>query len=499
MADAKLGKLFEDSALYLIGNIVRRMAAFLMIPLYTRVLSPADYGIIELVELLTMISVITLGVSAVGDAMVRIYHDEREENRRKRIISTSILLVAAISLALYAVAAGAAEAIGAAVLNGRPNANLIRTAFLALVFSNIVEIGLVYQRLRQRALMFVVFSTAQMIFGLGLNIYLLVFAKLGVYGFILSKLIYSICGCAVLMPLVFREVGVGFSLDSARRVLSFGGPLILTSVSFFVIHFADRFFLKAFAGLGEVGVYALAYRFAFLITFLVGEPFGSAWNVRLYARVQDAGWKQEFSRVARYLVLCLFLAGIGLMLFADNVMKGLAGPLYSGAALTIPVLALAYIGREIGDFFRGMLFINKRVTLFSRITIACAILNLILNYVLIKPYGAMGAASATLFTWLAYMAACWIAAQVEHSIPSIVSPVVSMGALYTAVWIAARWASQFPLATKVMVDGLILCAVFLLLWITNYIPRRERATIVEYVTVRLGKVQSLWLKPLPRV
>jgi O-antigen/teichoic acid export membrane protein len=480
----RLSKLFHESALYFAGNIIRRVIGFVMIPLYTRYLTPSDYGIIELVELFIAISTITFGILAASDAMVRIYHDQKDEANRRQVIFTAIAIVAGASIVLAAVAAFAAPWLSTLVFGDASQANLIRAAFAAMLFSNVVEIGLVYQRLLHRAVFFVVFSSVQTVFSLALNIYFIAFAGLGVNAFVAGKLISSVVACCILMPIIIGRGPVSLSAQAAKQLTAFGGPLILTSASFFVIHFADRFFLQASAGLHDVGIYALAYRFAFLITFLVGEPFGSVWNVSLYARTAVSGWKEEFSRVARYLLLGLFVACIGLTLYIDEVLALVAEPAYASAALVVPALALAYVFREIGDFFRGVMFINKRVAQFSRITVGCAVLNLILNTVLISRYQTQGAAWATLLTWLFYMGACWYMGQREHSIPGLLRPLVSLCISVFVVWGATQMKGTMPLAWGALVDTALLVLVFVSLWLTGYISPKETASLRTYLIDR---------------
>src|SRR5262249_18831063 len=147
-------------------------------------------------------------------------------------------------------------------------APFIRTAFVAMTFSNLVEIGLLHQRIQQRAGFVVTCSLLILATNLSLNVYFIAFAKLGIWGFMFGKLIATGIGALLLVALVFRDVGWRPSWDLARRMATFGWPLAATSSSIFVIHFSDRFFLMSYSGLTAVGIYAMAYKFAFLVAYL---------------------------------------------------------------------------------------------------------------------------------------------------------------------------------------------------------------------------------------
>ena len=137
--------------------------------------------------------------------------------------------------------------------------------------------------------------------------------------------------------------------------------MVLSGLSFFCIHFSDRFFLSRATSLTQIGLYSLAYKIAFLVTFLVGEPFERVWNIKLYGYTTSSDWQRRFGRVAAYLFFALVLVAVVLSLFANELLSVMANPSYRSAALLVPILVFSYVFREVGDFFRNLLFINKRV------------------------------------------------------------------------------------------------------------------------------------------
>jgi O-antigen/teichoic acid export membrane protein len=464
-----LKRLFRQSSIYFGGDIIRRGIGFLMIPLYTRYLTPADYGIIELIELFVVVAGICLGLSVVGDSMVRIYHEYSDSDDRGTVISSAIITVAVLGLAIVATVMLVGERISMLVFRTPEYAALIRTAFLAMLFSSVSEIALLYQQVRKRAVFFVVFSLTQLFAGAGLNIYFIALQRRGVLGFVLSKLVVTGLSVTLLVVLVFRETGYRFRWEAGRRMLSFGGPLMLSSASMFIIHFADRFFLSHFTSLGEVGMYALAYKLGFLVTYLVGQPFGSVWNASLYAHVAEQGWNEKFGQVASSLAFFLVLAAGGISVFADGLLTIVADRAFLAAALLVPMIAFGYAFREVGDFFRGLLFINKRVFLFGRITMSCALLNLGLDWVLIGSYGATGAAWATLLTWFAYMTACWTLARREHPLPFSPFRLAVLCGIAGVLYYTSTFFRGLPLFGQFVVDGFLMLLFIAYGWKAGYL------------------------------
>jgi O-antigen/teichoic acid export membrane protein len=244
-------------------------------------------------------------------------------------------------------------------------------------------------------------------------------------------------GLLVLWFYVFRETGLSCDFSILKKIFRFGIPLIGASLAFFIIHFSDRFFLSYFTGLDEVGIYSLGYKFGFLITFLVGEPFGRAWNVKLFEYAKNEGWQLRFASVFLFFFLALFITWAGVAFFSHDIIKVIANQQFQGAALVIPGVALGYLFREAGDFFKNILFINKKSGLVSKISISCATINLLLNYGLIQICGMIGAVLSTVATWLTYSLLLFYFSQRTHHIPYRPYPFIMVGLfgglLYTLV------------------------------------------------------------------
>jgi O-antigen/teichoic acid export membrane protein len=222
---------------------------------------------------------------------------------------------------------------------------------------------------------------------------------------------------------------------------------------------------------------------------MVGTPFESAWNVQMYNYASSPGWQRQFARVVRYLLFVLVLAGLALSVTGDEALALIAPPSYAAAAMLVPILVLAYVVREVGDFFRGVLFVNKRVRLFSALTCVCGALNLALNQTLIPRYGARGAAWATLITWFAYMAACWVFVHREHGFPFPIRSFATIFGLAGLVYAASGVVNRLPAIWQWGPDALMILLFVGLLWTSGYFPQEDRKAIKERVAIwRSGRL-----------
>jgi O-antigen/teichoic acid export membrane protein len=465
-------RLLQDSSVYLAANIFGRAVGFVMIPFYASNLSTDEYGVLNLMELSTSVVAIMFGLQSMGQALTRIYHDQTTQAARDCTVSTALIALVAMSGVTACIAALAAPWIADLVsLHGQ--AALLRLAFGSMFFSSIAEVVLVYQRMRNRVWFYAAYTCITLVFTLTLNVLLIGWFRLGVYGFAISKLAVSAPACLYLLVQIWREVGAAWRAPIARALARFAGPLIVSSLCYFAVHFSDLLFLAPVSR-AQAGVYSLAYNFAFLLSILVGDSFSKSWSVSFYGLASGEGWQARFVQVGRWLVFVLGAGSVGISLFGRDVLVMMVPESYDPPEFLLPVLVFAYFLRELGDFFNSMLLIGSGSGLVGRIAVAGAALNLVLNAWLIPRFGIWGAACATFGTWAGYCAVCWIGAWRARRVAMAPWPLCFI-LLLSALCLMGR--AALPLAGPVgrLAEDGAAFALFLTCAFTLYLRRGERA------------------------
>ena len=452
-AKPPIGSMLKASSYYLVGAVAGRVVGFLFIPFYARFLSPAQYGLIELIELSTQTIALTFGLQAVGAALSRLFYDQQTPEGQRAVVSTSFIANGMLSAAVMLVAVAAAHPLSQLVFHTDEWAELLRAAFVAMFFSNMIEVTLVYERIRNNAGFFLSYSLVYLVANLTLNVLFIGVLDAGVWGFVSSKLVVSLCGSIFLLLRMRRDVGWHWRASFLPGLVRLGAPLVLSSLSYFAIHFSDRFILSNNVSLAELGRYALAFKLAILVSVLVGDSFAKSWEATLYRYVTTEGWQAQFARVASYLVFALFVTGLAITLFSPELLRIMVPTDYYPPPQLMPLLVCSYIAREIGDFFRSMLLINKRAVRVSQIAGASGILSVAANLTLIPFYGITGAAVALLTTWSCYMLACWIIANREHRLPIRTGAIVRILLLAGAVYALAAGTRVEGLFMQIVLDG----------------------------------------------
>ena len=483
-------QLVKHSALYAIGNIANKVAGFLMLPLYTFNLTTEDYGVIEYVDLLIMVFAILFGLHALGSALIRIYHDTDKE-QKESVVATALLISFVLSGVIALLGYIYSESISLWLLKSTHYSAVIELTFISLIFVTQIELLLIYKRLQQQAVYFVVFSLLRLLVNISLNIYFIAFLKLGIYGFVYSMFISA--ALFSLVPLIefMWQHPLRLNRVSAHKMFTFGTPLVFASLAMYIIHFLDRFVLGHFHSLEQVGLYALAYKFAFLVSVLIGEPFKRVWEVNVFSYAETENWKAYFAKVYLYYTIALFGVAIGISLFIDNLLGWAIDPKFAPAFVFTPILIIGYAIREQGDFFKQILFINKRSNVVGKISTYSALINIALSFLFIPSFGPIGAAIATLITWVFYTIYLWYLQYKEFHIEYPKMPLTLVFLLTFAAIGSSYFYSPSSLLLNSLVDIAIIIILLVLLFVFNIIDKDDQTIIQQKSLALLKRKKSI--------
>jgi len=394
-----------QSSIYSFGVMAQKLIGFLMIPIYTRFLVPAQYGTVEIVVLTVDLvgSILTMGITG---AILRFYFDGTGHDHIRRVLGSGYLLALGSSVVLFAVGLLAAPHLAALLLSGAQDAPYFRIVFGTVAVSNLVQAFLIRYRAEKHPLPFVVWSLAATAIGLTLNIYLIVFQFWGVYGVLYSGLwTQSAIGAGLLAVTLWRlRLRVSRSLLKAMFVYCY--PLAFSGVALFALQYADRYILKLQVGLGAVGIYGLAYKFALGLSSFLTFPFMSYWGAKVLELHNDGAYDQ-IARFFTYFLSAWAACGMVLAMMAPDIIDVIAARTYSQAGGLLPWLVLGMFFVAVYSYVIQILGIEKRTGLIARDYVIAAAFNIGLNLLLVPRYEALGAAIATAASFILLSALIW--------------------------------------------------------------------------------------------
>lgn len=474
-------KIGKHTLIYSLANILARMIGFFMIPVYTRYLTPSDYGIIELLDLTNYVIGMVVGVG-ISQAIQRFYYEYNDRSHRDQVVSTAFIVAILIQLFVFTLLFFFRDPISLLVFKTDQYSPYIQVMSGTLCFGIMNELALSYIRAKQQSIRYALFSLVRLILGLSLNIYLIAFLQWEIWGVLYSGLISGGVMTAVLGATTLFEVKIHFSLEKLKEMLKYGIPLIPASAGMFVLTFSDRFFLQRYAPLQTVGIYSLGYKLGMVMSVLITSPFLLYWGVSAYEISKMENAKELFGRIQLYFTFVLILGSLGLSMVAENLVKLLSPPEFSEAARIIPIVALSYVFLGLNYFFHAGIHIEKKTKYLAFVLGGSAVLNLVLNYLLIPRYQAMGAAWATLLSFAIMAAGNYFFSQRLYPIEYEYSRMLKMMTIGTAIYGLSGIVPAGSDVYEIILKMVLLISFPLVLLVVNFYNSEEKELALKLIS-----------------
>lgn len=362
-------------------------------PIITRALTPADYGVAD--YLLTLVSAFsTLALFALPTALLTHFNDQPDDPHWQRAVTGSAYTIASLS----GLICGMLLFVFAPTLTSRlsilaPYTNLVQWIGVTFFFGVTGAILIAASQAALRVRWGMVFSVVTLIGTFAGNIAFVVIFRLGVTGMILTPMVTGLTTWLVGMVLVRGMIGLP-SLRVTKMLLRSGGILLPTMLAAWALQVSDRLFLGQYVSEADLGYYAIANRMAGLVGVAMA-PIYAAWIPLALAMQQRTGATERYISMSRYLIAAVLMIGLGISLFATEILIILTRPAYLPAAPYVGFLVYMHIFSGFGAVFSTGALLGKQLASFTGAVVVGAILNMLLNIVLIPRFGVWGATLST--------------------------------------------------------------------------------------------------------
>jgi O-antigen/teichoic acid export membrane protein len=407
-----LRRLATTGAAYTASSIGSKLIAVFLLPLYTRYLSPSDYGAAEVMLAGVVAASIVIRFGMI-EAILRFYYLDGVD--RRAVTATGFAALLWTSTAAGALALALAAPISSALL-GHEDAGLARIAILGLWTLTLWEYALTLLRLDERARAYFTLTVANVAVTIPVTVWLVVLEDKGPNGLLFATFSTALPFLAWRLWQERHRLALVPDRALLRRMTRFGLPTMPAELSLYSLNFIDRLILVRKAGLAEAGMYALAVKFAQGMNVLA-RGFQLAWPPLAYSIADDDEARRAYALVFTWFATVCAFAVTGLWLFSRWIVRLLAAPEFFRAHEAIGLLAT---GIALYSLYLVQVIIlgrTNRTALSLPSTIAGTILNVVLNLLLVPSRGIVGAGIALVASYLAILVITYVLTQRLFAVP----------------------------------------------------------------------------------
>lgn len=482
---SRIRSLFGHSALYMAANLLQRGLSFLLIPLYSRYFSTAEFGAMDMLYQLavTLALLTSLGLP---QGLVRGFYlagDSGEvmpDEDRRKLLGALVTFLFPFALVTTGIMLAFAGPISHALFRDEGQAHWIRLTALLYLAMILQQLPLQLYKTEQRSRVFAGWSLASFVLVAGGNLYLIMVLKWGLPGMLWGNLIGVGLTSIVLTVLLIPKLSLNWEWARLAPLFAFGLPMLPNLLCRKVLEIANRYMLPYWQGLSEVGLFSMGARIAAVMDVFLLVPFLYAWQPFFYSIAKHADAPAIFARVTHYfflLLLCIFLA---LQVFQAPMLHFLGHGKFDDAGPVVSFLVLAVMFNGLQYCVSAGIHLKRKLPAEMAIMAAAAALNLILNLFLIPKLGARGAAAATAVSYFAYLSGTFLLSQKHYYVHYLWGRAAGVTLAAAGAYALLKWRSTWPVETAALA-GFLLAGPILDLWrhgelrqALEYLDRKRR-------------------------
>jgi O-antigen/teichoic acid export membrane protein len=480
-----LKETLKHTAIYSIGNITTKLIGIVLLPLYTKHITVSEYGVLGIVEISIMIltQVLMLGQP---QALLRYYYSAKYSDRKQAVFSILSLILIAILLFTLS---GIAIIPSLAKFFEQPSSfRLYFSLSIWIIILRVInKFSLTLLRAKEKSVYYAISNIIKLIIVLGLNIYFIAFLRLGIVGILYAYIIGDGVLFVILAPLLISEIKISIDKKFLLTTILFGFPLIFSALSSMILNLGDRYILKLLTNYKEVGLYSLGYKIAGFINVFIIHSFTQGFLPRVYKVYGTKGDKRYYAKMLTYFCFFLFWFGLALSIFGKEIITLFArNKDYYIAYTVIPYIALGYVFAGAKAVAFTGLYLKHKTKYIAYITIGAAVLNIILNFLLIPKFGMYGAAVTTMVSYFIFFIITMNISNKYYSIPYEKLKILMMLIVSLGIFFIAMLTQNMFQAPRIIVKSILLFSFPFWLLIFKFYEPVEIEQIKKYITKIFG-------------
>lgn len=451
-----------------------KMVGLILLPIYTRYLSPEEYGLFSLI-LIGIMLIDLFAEMGVPSALFRFLYDCTDQKQKNELLSTTYLFVMFISLLTIGLILLLKDYF---IINFFPNPQY-QLCFYFAVFVAVLEpqhvIAFHYFRAEGQVKKYCIFNFLRTFLLFTVAWFCLTVLGYGILSPFIARIISSVPTFVYLTFSLIIQHGVRFSFPKLKEMFSFGFPFFIVGLLGVIMSSIDKPILLKYMSLADVGIYSVAFRVASGVKFLIFNAFSLGWSPVVMDISKQDNSKEIFAKFLTYYLLAAGFVVLGVSLFAKDILTILVAPKFIGAYTVIPLLCLAHLFYGIHSNLEVGIFIKKKSRYYLPILGGSSVTYIILNFLFIPKLGFIGAGLANALSFLVIPLSTFLIGRKMYKINYEYSRIIKIFATLFLTYFLGSIISFQPLIQSIAKNSLFLLVFPILLFLSGFFKPAELA------------------------
>jgi len=332
-------KLVKDIIVYGLSSSLTAFAGFFLVPLYTRVFNPEDFGAIDVITTVVFFCSI-VGMMQIESAAARFYFSIKDLLLRKRFISTGFTAIVVLSSIVTIIILVSSDFISRISFGDESYSLAIVLGVLHIPFSNINNYFNILIRFRKKPLIFLAIQSVQVATTFGVILYLLLQLDFGIKGVFIGELSGFVVGATISGIYLREEYSLNFSKVDFKEIFRYSAPLVPAVAGGWANNSLNRFVMLRYLTLVEIGLYSAAFKIA-SVMYILSTAIRMAWGPFFWETFEKGNHKEIFKKMQFSVSLIVFIVVIFVTFSSDYIVKFMMTPEYYGSVNLIGLIAFS--------------------------------------------------------------------------------------------------------------------------------------------------------------
>lgn len=407
--------LFKAAGVFTVSSVINSAIPFLLIPVFTRCLTPVDYGIVAMFAVITGVINPFVGLNMPGSIGLKYF--DRGKIDLPKYIGTCFQTAAVSTIVVFIVLWFSSGAISG--LTHIPR-NWVMAAIIVAAGQFLIQTNMIMWQVRMQPIPYSIFQNLQTLINVSLSILLVVSLDMNWQGRIIAQLIAILLFAAIGFIILMRSRLINFSFHRPYAVaaLKFGVPLIPHDLGSILVTQMDRLLITTMISISDAGIYTVGLQMVSIIE-LLASSFNKAFSPWLFKQLSspDGMAKERIVRYTYAYFAFILIFALSLALAMPFILEIFVGKDFrSGIQYTI-WLALGFSFSGMYYMVANYIVYSSRTGLLASVTFITGAINILFTYLLIKKNGAVGAAQATALAFFLSFMLTWFLSSRVYKMP----------------------------------------------------------------------------------